>query len=420
MTATERACAASRRRRRRCAAGDRGGGDARRSRLVAARPPSRPLRPPRRCDRRDVDPAIVDRGSSTAAAAASRARRCARVALGRRGRAAAGGRRRGVAAHAAPRARARALRAAVRRARRARSRRARARRAPGLGLIGDIRSGLVDRGFATLSRADARARRGRAARAATRRSHPSPPSGSTRRSRGCTRNGHARVAVLSHSMGATMVNGWMTHAPAVDAWVPLGMLVPFAHRAARAGARRRRRERLSGGAARASPRRSALPADGCSRTVTIAGADHFMQGAVPRLLDAATPFLRARSRPGAVAAKAEPGANEHADAAPARQDAPAGNGHAHEHRPRTRFVQGLAVRAAGVRRARARPAARVAAMRTSARGRWPTAAKARSTRSSTRSAPTRTRATTVAARRRRRAASTRSTACCARTAARSP
>jgi len=87
-----------------------------------------------------------------------------------------------------------------------------------------------------------------------------------------------------------MVNDWMTSTPAIDAWVPLGMLVPFA--------RPPRMPLLDvvgandyPDALRRVPAAGTLPADGCSRTVTIPGADHFMQGAVPRMLDVVAPFL---------------------------------------------------------------------------------------------------------------------------------
>jgi len=104
--------------------------------------------------------------------------------------------------------------------------------------------------------------------------------------------GYAHVAVLSHSMGATMVNDWMAARPRIDAWIPVGMLVPFAARPTLpvldvVG------ERDYPEALRRVPRPLTLPRDGCSGSVTIAGADHFMAGVVPRLLDRVAPFLDA-------------------------------------------------------------------------------------------------------------------------------
>jgi dienelactone hydrolase len=156
-------------------------------------------------------------------------------------------------------------------------------------LIGDIRGGLADRGFATLAlqmpvlAADA-PREQYAALA---------PFAAERLDAALAwlhAHGQARVAVLSHSMGATMVNAWMTSSPKIDAWVPLGMLVPFA-RPPRMPVLDVVGESDYPDALGRVPAAATLPADGCSRSITIARADHFMQGAVPRMLDAITPFL---------------------------------------------------------------------------------------------------------------------------------
>lgn len=189
---------------------------------------------------------------------------------------------------------------------------------PDWSLVGDIRSGLVDRGFATLSvqmpvlAADA-PRDDYAALA---------PFAAERLDAALAwlhANGHPRVAVLSHSMGATMVNAWMASSPGVDAWVPLGMLVPFA-RTPRMPVLDIVGQNDYPEALQRVPAPTALPADGCSRTVTIPGADHFMQGAVPRLLDAAAPFL-ARALSGECRS---PDARGGATAAPPRASEPRG------------------------------------------------------------------------------------------------
>jgi pimeloyl-ACP methyl ester carboxylesterase len=105
--------------------------------------------------------------------------------------------------------------------------------------------------------------------------------------------GHTKVAVVSHSMGAAMVNAWLARgAPGrVDAWVPIGLAVAFA-----APPRvpvldvigeRDYRDVL----AMAKERKAALPRDRCSQAVTISGTDHFLAGAVPRAVDRIAPFL---------------------------------------------------------------------------------------------------------------------------------
>jgi hypothetical protein len=160
---------------------------------------------------------------------------------------------------------------------------------PDWNLIGEIRSGLVERGFATLSvqmpvlAADA-------PRDAYAGLNPYAAERLDAALDWLREHGHARVAVLSHSMGASMVDAWMRKKPRVDAWVDVGMLVPFGDVPAVAvldvvG------ERDFAEALARVPRPEALAHDGCSAAVTVAGADHFMNGAVPRLLGVVTPFL---------------------------------------------------------------------------------------------------------------------------------
>jgi len=160
---------------------------------------------------------------------------------------------------------------------------------PDWSLIGEIRSGLVDRGFATLSvqmpvlAADApREQYASLGRFAAERLDAAVA--------WLRAHGYAHVAVLSHSMGASMVNDWMATHPRIDAWVPVGMLVPYASRPSLpvldvVG------EHDYPETLRRVPRALTLPRDGCSAAVTIPGADHFMAGAVPRLLDRVEPFL---------------------------------------------------------------------------------------------------------------------------------
>jgi len=160
---------------------------------------------------------------------------------------------------------------------------------PDWGLIGEIRSGLVDRGFATLSvqmpvlAADApRERYAELAPYAAERLDAAVA--------WLHAHGYTHVVLLSHSMGATMANEWVAARPRIDAWVPVGMLVPYAARPAMpvldvVG------ERDYPEALRRMPRPLMLTRDGCSAAVTIPGADHFMAGAVPNLLDRVSVFL---------------------------------------------------------------------------------------------------------------------------------
>ena len=163
-------------------------------------------------------------------------------------------------------------------------------------VIGVLRTALADRGFATLSvqmpvlAADARQEdyvglypeAGERLSAALAFLHE---------------HGYPKVAVVSHSLGAAMVDAWLAHAaarpgaPAISAWVPVGMAVPFSMRP--------RMPILDVVAASELPpvvasnpgRVAELPRDDCSRAVTVQGTDHFYASAEMRLVDAITPFL---------------------------------------------------------------------------------------------------------------------------------
>jgi len=160
---------------------------------------------------------------------------------------------------------------------------------PDWGLIGEIRSALVDHGFVTLSiqmpvlAADApRERYAELYAYAAERLDAAVA--------WLRAHGETHIGVLSHSMGASMVNAWMTAQPRIDAWVPVGMLVPYAVKPTRpvldvVG------ERDYPEVLHRVPSSSGLPRDGCSGTATIGGADHFMSGRVPALIAQVTPFF---------------------------------------------------------------------------------------------------------------------------------
>ncbi len=105
--------------------------------------------------------------------------------------------------------------------------------------------------------------------------------------------GYVRIAIVSHSLGAAMVDAWLARpdAPAVQAWTPVGMLVTFAKPprlpvqdivaardipSALANARRRAHE---------------LPHDGCSIGVVVDGTDHYFEGATTVLAEKVAAFL---------------------------------------------------------------------------------------------------------------------------------
>jgi alpha/beta superfamily hydrolase len=104
--------------------------------------------------------------------------------------------------------------------------------------------------------------------------------------------GFARIAIVSHSMGASMADAFLARdGAAAAAWVPVGMLVDFTA-APRTPvldviAERDFPETL----ASAKLRTRRLPRDGCSRSATIPATDHYMNGATAPLSDAIAAFL---------------------------------------------------------------------------------------------------------------------------------
>ena len=105
--------------------------------------------------------------------------------------------------------------------------------------------------------------------------------------------GHARIAVASHSLGASMADAYLARADAqvIVAWVPIGMLVDFTRLPREpvldVVAERDFPEALAAAGLRA-PR---LQRDGCSAARTIAATDHYMNGAATPLADAVAAVL---------------------------------------------------------------------------------------------------------------------------------
>ena len=100
---------------------------------------------------------------------------------------------------------------------------------PDFGLINGVRTGLADAGYTTL--AVQMPVLAATARATTTPSRcPRRVTGSPRRLPSCTARAVTKIAIVSHSLGATMANAYLarSNAPLVDAWVPVGMQVDFA------------------------------------------------------------------------------------------------------------------------------------------------------------------------------------------------
>ena len=78
---------------------------------------------------------------------------------------------------------------------------------------------------------------------------------------------------------------------AVRAWVPVGMLVDFAAPPRLPVLDVVAEHDMPPALAFAKVRARALPRDGCSRALVVAGTDHYFEGSAKRLAEAIAPFL---------------------------------------------------------------------------------------------------------------------------------
>lgn len=163
---------------------------------------------------------------------------------------------------------------------------------PDWGLINVVRTSLADHGFATLSvqmpvlAADAPA-------ADYVDLYPEAGARLSAALAWLHEHGYAKVAVVSHSLGAAMTDAWLAHGggPDIVAWVPVGMAVPFSMRPAIPVLDVVAGEDLPAVLASEKARASELAGDRCSHGMTVPGVDHFYAGAEARLITAIRPFL---------------------------------------------------------------------------------------------------------------------------------
>jgi alpha/beta superfamily hydrolase len=107
------------------------------------------------------------------------------------------------------------------------------------------------------------------------------------------RRGATRIALVSHSMGATMADAYLARPDAlpVAAWVPVGMLVAFTAPPKEPVLDIVAENDFPEVRETAPPRRHSLPQDGCSRAVVIAGTDHYFDQRPQELAAAVAAFL---------------------------------------------------------------------------------------------------------------------------------
>jgi len=163
---------------------------------------------------------------------------------------------------------------------------------PDWNLIGELRTMLVELGFATLS-----VQMPVLAADASREDYGALFPDAAERLDAATdwlrAKGYARIGVVSHSMGAAMVNAWLARRQraAVDAWVPVGLLVDFAAPPRLPVLDVVAEHDFPEALAAAKKRASVLAGDRCSAPLVIDRSDHYFGGAVQRLARSIRPFL---------------------------------------------------------------------------------------------------------------------------------
>jgi alpha/beta superfamily hydrolase len=163
---------------------------------------------------------------------------------------------------------------------------------PDWGLINGLRTGLADSGMATLA-----VQMPVLAAGAPREQYGALFPESNQRLAAAIaylrERGFERIAIVSHSMGASMADAFLTSQSAanVTAWVPIGMSDAFSAPPAIPVLDVIAERDLTPVLAIAPKRASTLPRDRCSRQVSIAGTDHFMDNRQRELVAAIVPFL---------------------------------------------------------------------------------------------------------------------------------
>jgi pimeloyl-ACP methyl ester carboxylesterase len=163
---------------------------------------------------------------------------------------------------------------------------------PDFGMIGGLRSRLADAGYATLS----------VQMPVLAANTPRDNYGVTLPAAGeriaaaimlLRARGFAKVAIVAHSFGATMVDAYLARPDAqpIAAWVPIGMLVDFTSPPREPVLDLRAADELREVTATAPLRALRLPADICSRQLAIDDADHYFEHRQSELTSAIANFL---------------------------------------------------------------------------------------------------------------------------------
>ena len=163
---------------------------------------------------------------------------------------------------------------------------------PDWGLINGLRSGLAEAGISTLSVQmpvlSADAPREQYATLFPESSDRLAAAAAYLRERGAE-----RIAIVSHSMGASMADAYLSSSSAVKlaAWVPIGMPKAFGSQPDMPVLDVIAEHDIAQVLDMAPKRAATLPRDRCSKQVFIAGTDHYMENRQKELVAAIVPFL---------------------------------------------------------------------------------------------------------------------------------
>lgn len=106
-------------------------------------------------------------------------------------------------------------------------------------------------------------------------------------------HGYARIAVVSHSLGAAMTDAWLAQpgAAPIVAWIAVGMPAPFSQAPREPVLDVVAEHDLAGVVASAPARAAALANVHCSRQIRVAGTDHYFDRAGAALAATIAAFL---------------------------------------------------------------------------------------------------------------------------------
>jgi dienelactone hydrolase len=163
---------------------------------------------------------------------------------------------------------------------------------PDFGMTGGVRTGLADAGFVTLS-VQMPVLSANASRDDYRVTLPAAGERIAAAIAYLRAKGVAKVAIVAHSVGATMADAYLARADAsrVDAWVPVGMLVDFTAAPKEPVLDVLAATEFPEVDAAAPARARRLPKDACSRQVVIPGTRHYFDTGQKELVAAIAAFL---------------------------------------------------------------------------------------------------------------------------------